>query len=104
MDLRLTWSVPREVVPYGGDNTGWVVRGPGLGVDGKYVQGFCGINGIGCDPYHNPEVGGYFDLSVSTNDLPTSGEYTFTVSPAWDSAAGRYYDLSSAGKVVLKIK
>lgn len=104
IDLRLQWSVPPEVVPYGGDNTGWIVRGPGLGVDGKYVNGYCGNLELGCNPSNNPWVGGYIDFSLRAQDIPTSGEYIFTVSPVWDSASGRFYDLSTAAKVVMKIQ
>jgi hypothetical protein len=104
LELRLRFDVPRDVVPYGGDNTGWIIRGPGLAADGAYVEGFCGVISIGCEPDRNPYIGGNLDVDVGPELFPTSGEYAYTVAPVWDTPSGRFYDLNSVGRAVVRIQ
>jgi hypothetical protein len=104
LELRLRFDVPRDVVPYGGDNTGWIIHGPGLAADGAYVEGFCGVISIGCEPDRNPYIGGNLDVDVGPELFPTSGEYAYTVAPVWDTPSGRFYDLNSVGRAVVRIQ
>ena len=109
LDLILEWQVPQQVLPYGGDNVGWIVKGPGLGVNGAYVYHHCGLPGViaigGCNPQTNPYPGGALELPRLAPDLfPESGDYVWTVVPVWDTPSGRFYDLTTAARVVVRIE
>jgi hypothetical protein len=107
--LILEWSVPQQVAPYGGDNIGWIVHGPGLSVNGVYLNHHCGQPGVieigGCTPDRNPYPGGALELPVLGPEVfPDKADYVWTVTPVWDTPGGRFFDLTSAARVVVRIQ
>jgi hypothetical protein len=104
LDLILEWSVPGQLVPYGGDNAGWIIHGPGLSLNGVYVDHYCAQQG-GCNPLNNPTLGASHELGTLLPGLfPESGEYTWTVAPVWEIPGGRFFDLATAARVVVRIQ
>lgn len=97
------------MLPYGGDNTGWIVHGPGLSANGVYVSHHCGLPQVveigGCVPDRNPNPGGSLEFGQLAPDLfPDSDEYVWTVAPVWDTPSGRFFDVSTAARVVVRIQ
>lgn len=108
LELILEWSVPRQLVPYGGDNVGWIVRGPGLSPNGVFLDHHCGLPDIvaigGCNPQANPYPGGSLELRLAPEVFPEPGEYTWTVAPVWDTPGGRFFDFATGARVVVRIQ
>jgi hypothetical protein len=109
LSLILEWSVPPEVLPYGGDNVGWLVHGPGLSVNGVYLNHHCGLPQVveigGCNPQVNPYPGGTLELpALGPEVFPEKADYVWTVTPVWDIPGGRFFDLASAARVVVRVQ
>jgi hypothetical protein len=84
----LAWEAPRGYRPPGGDNQGFVVFGPGMGSDGRFVSG-CGGN---CE----------FSVPFSTTAPGVLGEQTWIIVPAWDTRNGRFLDVSTGLRISVK--
>ena len=84
----LAWQAPSGYKPPGGDNTGFVVFGPGMGTDGRFVYG-CGGR---CE----------FGVDFLTTAVGVLGEQTWIIVPAWDTRNGRFLDVSTGLRISVK--
>jgi hypothetical protein len=86
----LTWKVPADYWTPNGDNDGWLVLGAGLPVAGYEEQGCwkpaCII------------------LMTWTKEVEVSaGEYSWIVSPYWNTPSGRMIDVSSGARITVRV-
>jgi hypothetical protein len=93
-EVTLAWWVPQTYDNGFGDNTGFLVLGPGLPTDGHQEPG-CGTNS-GQTCRYAPE----FRKTVRVGP----GEHTWVIAPYWDTFNnGRMIDVSAGARVTKRV-